>query len=63
MNTTVKIESRNHKYANTYGGRITASDFDFMTMVGSAERILSAMRFDHACEQHTVVMPRRSCGE
>ena len=63
MNKTVTIESRNHKYANTYGGRIVASDFDFMTMVSSTERIISAMRFDHACEKHTVVMPRRSFGE
>ena len=59
MNTTVKIESRNHKYANTYSGRISASDFDFMTMVSSAEKILSAMRLDHACKKQTVQMPRQ----
>lgn len=27
MNRTVTIESKNHKYANTYGGNICISDF------------------------------------
>ena len=27
MNKTVTITSKNHKYANTYGGNICASDF------------------------------------
>lgn len=57
MNTTVKIESRNHKYANTYGGKIYASDFDFISLSGAMDRVISAMRFDHACKKQTVQMP------
>lgn len=34
MNNTVMIESKNHKHANTYGGRIYASDFAFMSLEG-----------------------------
>lgn len=50
-NVTVKITSRNHKYANTYGGDITT--FDFCTS-GTAinkvvDKIMAAWRFDKEC--------------
>lgn len=51
-NKTVKIVSRNHKYANTFGGIIC--EFDFFTSGTSknksADRILSAWRFDNYCK-------------
>lgn len=50
MNTTVKIESRN-KYSNTYGGKIYAFDFEFMSLKGAVNRAISAMHFDYACEK------------
>lgn len=50
-NKTVKIVSRNHKYANTFGGLI--QEFDFYTSGtsknNSADRILSAWKFDRQC--------------
>ena len=56
MNTTVKIESRNHKYQNSYGGYIKASDFLFMTLEESAERIAKAERFNRGCSNGTLKM-------
>lgn len=56
MNTTVQIESRNHKYANTYGGYIKANDFLFMTLIESADRIAKAERFNRSCSNGTLKM-------
>lgn len=63
MNNTVMIESRNHKYANTYGGRIYSSDFSFMSLEGATERIMGDMRFDLSCGKHKVVIPRTRYAE
>ena len=58
MNNTVMIESKNYKHTNTYGGRIYASDFAFMSLEGVTERIMTDHRFDLSCEKHTVMIPR-----
>lgn len=49
MNKTMTIESKNHKYQNTYGGEIYQSDFN--TYYGRsgkniAERIFKDLKFD-----------------
>lgn len=48
MNRTVTIESKNHKFVNTYGGNICISDFctDYKGSRNIAERIESNWRFD-----------------
>lgn len=50
-NKTVKIVSRNHKYANTFGGVICDGDFFTSGTVKnkSADRIISAWKFDNYC--------------
>lgn len=50
-NKTVKIVSRNHKYANTFGGIICESDFYTTGTIKnkSADRILAAWKFDNSC--------------
>lgn len=51
MNKTVTIESKNHKYANTYGGLICQFDFctDYEGSKNIADKIASAWRFDRSC--------------
>ena len=58
MNKTVTITSKNHKYANTYGGNICASDFctDYEGSRNIAERIASDWRFDKACARNRIVL-------
>ena len=53
MNKTVTIESKNHKYANTYGGNICVSDFctDYTGSRNIAEKIFSGWTFDRSCEK------------
>lgn len=50
-NKTVKIISRNHKYATTYGGDIR--EFDFFTSGTSTnkvvDKIVAAWNFDKTC--------------
>lgn len=49
-NKTVKIVSRNYKYANTYGGIIWEGDFVTSGCVGStADKITAAWAFDRQC--------------
>lgn len=55
MNTTVKIESRNHKYATTYGGRIYVGDFEFMTMGDVTARLVNNYAFDRQCIQNAKI--------
>lgn len=58
MNKTVTITPKNHKYQNTYGGNICASDF-FTDYEGSrkiAERIESDWRFDKSCARKRVIL-------
>ena len=54
MNKTVTIESKNHKYQNTYGGNIYTSDFS--TNYGGTQnitgRILSDWEFDEQCHRN-----------
>ena len=52
MKKTVTIESKNHKYQNTYGGNICQSDFctDY-TGKDIAKRIVSDWAFDRSCEK------------
>ena len=52
MNKTVTIASKNHKYANTYGGNIIQSDFctDYEGTRNVADKIVSAWRFDRSCD-------------
>lgn len=57
MNKTVTIESKNHKYQNTYGGDVSISDYcsDHGRNEKSrswAERIVSNWKFDSECEKH-----------
>ena len=58
MNKTVTITSKNHKYQNTYGGKIRVSDFctDYEGSRNIAERIASDWRFDKACARNRVVL-------
>lgn len=51
MNKTVTIESKNHKYANTYGGLICQSDFytNYEGTRNIADKIVSAWRLDRLC--------------
>ena len=58
MNRTVTITSKNHKYANTYGGNIRISDFctDYEGSRNIAERIESDWRFDRSCTRNRVVL-------
>lgn len=53
MSKTVTIESKNHKYANTYGGLICQSDFctDF-TNGNITDRIFSDWKFDNQCKRN-----------
>ena len=48
MNRTVTITSKNHKYANTYGGNICASDSctDYEGTRNIANRIIVDWKFD-----------------
>ena len=48
MNRTVTITPKNHKYANTYGGNICASDFctDYEGTRNIANRIIADWKFD-----------------
>ena len=61
MNKTVTITSKNHKYANTYGGYIFASDFctDYEGTRNVAERIASDWNFDERCKRNIELRERR----
>lgn len=54
MNKTVTITSRNHKYANTYGGNIYQSDFNtsYEGNRNIAERIINDWSFDKKCKEN-----------
>lgn len=58
MNKTVTITPKNHKYQNTYGGNICASDFctDYEGSRKIAERIESDWRFDKSCARNRVIL-------
>lgn len=52
-NKTVKIVSRNHKYANTWGGSIY--DRDFCTSSPqeyTVDKIINAFNFDKQCKKN-----------
>ena len=54
MNKTVIIESKNQKYANTYGGEIFSYDYCTEHPVNGiswAERIARAERFNLQCQR------------
>jgi hypothetical protein len=53
MNRTVTITSKNHKYQNTYGGNICASDFctDYEGSRNIADKIFADWVFDRSCEK------------
>lgn len=53
MNKTVTITPKNHKYQNTYGGDICASDFctDYTGSRNIADEIFSDWVFDRSCEK------------
>ena len=51
MNTTVTIESKNHKHQHTFGGVIDYNAYDFpYTMAEIDERLIHDMAFDKSCE-------------
>ena len=54
MNKTVTIESKNHKYQNTYGGDIYTSDFstNYGHMQNITGRILFDWEFDEQCHRN-----------
>ena len=58
MNRTVTITSKNHKYQNTYGGKIRVSDFctEYEGSRNIAERIEYDWRFDRSCARNRVVL-------
>lgn len=58
MNRTVTITSKNHKYQNTYGGEIFASDF-FTNYPRSnvrswTDRVISDLKFDNYCRKNII---------
>ena len=55
MNRTVTITSKNHKYANTYGGNICISDFctDYEGSRNIANRIMADWKFDQYCKKNS----------
>ena len=55
MNRTVTITSKNHKYANTYGGNIYISDFctDYEGSRNIANRIMADWKFDQYCKKNS----------
>ena len=55
MNKTVTITSKNHKYANTYGGNICISDFctDYEGSRNIANRIMADWKFDQYCKKNS----------
>lgn len=61
MNKTVTITSKNHKYANTYGGNIYLSDFctDYEETKNIASRIMSDWKFDEQCRKNLENLERR----
>ena len=54
MNKTVTITSKNHRYANTYGGEIYQSDFytDYYYSKNIADRIFRDLMFDTQCKKN-----------
>lgn len=54
MNKTVTIESKNHKYQNTYGGDIYISDFstNYKHTQNITGRILFDWEFDEQCHRN-----------
>lgn len=59
-NKTVKIVSRNHKYANTWGGSIWEGDFVTCAPVGNtAEKIANAWGFDKQCKKNIADRAKR----
>ena len=51
MNTTVTIESKNHKYQHTFGGVIDRNAYDYpYTMAEIDERLMRDTEFDKLCE-------------
>jgi hypothetical protein len=57
MTTRVTIESKNHKYANTYGGLIHGNDFstDYPRRENAlswADRIINDWSFDDTCRKN-----------
>ena len=61
MNKTVTITSKNHKYANTYGGNICQSDFntEYEGRHNIAGRIISDWNFDKQCRKNIEKNKRR----
>ena len=55
MNRTVTITSKNHKYQNTYGGKIRISDFctDYEGSRNIANRIMADWKFDQYCKKNS----------
>ena len=52
-NKTVKIVSRNHKYATTWGGYIYDGDFCTSSpQEYTADRIITAFNFDKQCKKN-----------
>lgn len=50
LNKTVKVVSRNYKYANTWGGSIYVGDFATCAPSGNTvNKIVNAWSFDHQC--------------
>lgn len=59
-NKTVKIVSRNHKYATTWGGSIWEGDFVTCAPVGNtAEKIAGAWTFDKQCKKNIADRAKR----
>jgi hypothetical protein len=52
-NKTVKIVSRNHKYANTWGGSIWEGDFCTSSpQECTVDKIINAWNFDKQCKKN-----------
>lgn len=62
MNKTVTITSKNHKYANTYGGEITFADFYTgckSKYDSCADKIGKAERFNIQCSKNIEIRKRQ----
>lgn len=50
MNTTVTIESKNHKYQHTFGGLIENESFLYSSMSDVTDNLISTYDFNTFCK-------------
>ena len=60
MNTTVTIESRNHKYQHTYGGLIKSRSFLYTSMSDVTDDLISTYAFNTSCKRWAELRDKRN---